>query len=208
MALRLFLVRHAETDWNRDRRYQGWTDSSLSEVGRVQAEAVARALATPALAAIYSSPLTRARDTAEAIARPHKLTVQVAEAFKEMGFGQWEGLRLADARDRDQALYQSWLDTPHLVTPPGAEALGDVKARVLAGLETLRSAHDGGSICLVTHAIVARVLILEALGLPLSRIWSIQVSPTGISELEFRPDWTALHRMNTLVHLDAAPAGR
>ncbi|HUG35967.1 MAG TPA: histidine phosphatase family protein, partial [Candidatus Limnocylindrales bacterium] len=186
----------------------GWTDSALSEVGRAQAEAVARALSTPALAAIYSSPLVRARDTAEAIARPHKLTVQVAAAFKEMGFGQWEGLRLAEARDRDQALYQSWLDTPHLVTPPGGETLGDVKARVLAGLETLRAEHDGGSICLVTHAIVARVLILEALGLPLSRTWSIHVSPTGISELEFRPDWTALHRMNTLVHLDAAPAGR
>lgn len=208
MALRLFLVRHAETDWNRDRRYQGWTDTPLSKAGRAQADAVARALSEPLLAAVYSSPLQRARDTAAAIALPHTVPVQVDEAFKEMRFGRWEGLTLDEARALDGALYQAWLDTPHLVTPPGGEALAEVKSRALAGLEDLKGKHDGRSVCLVTHAIVARILILGALGLPLDRIWSIQVSATGISELEFRPDWTALHRMNTRVHLGAAPAGR
>ena len=208
MALRIFLVRHAETDWNRERRYQGWSDTPLSVEGRVQADAVARALAEPPLAAVYSSPLERARETAAAIAKPHRLSVKEAPAFKEMRFGRWEGLTLADARDLDPALYQIWMETPHLVTAPDGESLADVKARVLAGLEQLKADHDGQSVCVVTHAIVARVLILEALALPLDRIWSIQVSATGISELEFRPDWTALHRMNTRAHLGAAPAGR
>ena len=207
-ALRLFLVRHAETEWNRERRYQGWTDRPLSSSGRQQAEAAARALREPLLAGVYSSPLRRALETASPIATLHKLDVQVEEAFKEMGFGRWEGLTLEEARAQDPDLYRSWIDTPHLVAPPGGEKLGEVKARVLAGLTELREAHAGASVCVVTHAITARILILEALGLGLDRIWSIQVSASGISELEFRPDWTAVHRMNTRVHLEAAPAGR
>ena len=79
---------------------------------------------------------------------------------------------------------------------------------MLAALGRLRAAHDGKSVCLVAHGLSARVLILEALGLPVSRVWAIHLASTGISELEFRPDWTALHRMNTLVHLDAVPAAR
>jgi len=208
MALRLLLVRHAETAWNRDRRYQGWTDTPLSDTGRAQAEAVAGALREPPLAAVYSSPLQRARDTAVPIARPHGLSVQVEAAFKEMGFGGWEGLTIEEARALDPAFYARWLAAPAHETPPGAEALADVKTRVVGGLEALRDEHDGRSVCLVTHAVVARILIVEALGLPLDRLWSVTVSPTGISELEFRPDWTALHRMNTRVHLETAPGSR
>src|SRR6185436_14234551 len=86
MGLRLFVVRHAQTDWNRERRYQGWQDSPLSEVGRGQAAAVARALQDGKLDAVYSSPLRRAVTTAEAIAAPHGLPVRVEEAFREIGF--------------------------------------------------------------------------------------------------------------------------
>ena len=119
MALRLLLVRHAETDWNRERRYQGWRDTPLSESGRGQAEAVARLLAGERLAAVWSSPLARARDTAAAIAGPQDLPVREAAAFKEMRFGEWEGLTSAEVRARFPVLYQDWRDTPHLVAVPG-----------------------------------------------------------------------------------------
>ena len=208
MGLRLFVVRHAQTDWNRERRYQGWQDSPLSEVGRGQAAAVARALEGGKLDAVYSSPLRRAVTTAEAIAAPHGLPVRVEEAFREIGFGAWEGLTLEEAQQRYPDETRHWNERPHEALPPGGEALGDVRRRVLAGLETLRAEHDGGSICLVTHGVPARLLILEVLGLDLSRIWAVHVATTGISELEFRADWTALHRMNTLTHLEAGPAAR
>jgi len=208
MSLRLLLLRHGETAWNRERRYQGWRDTPLSAEGLVQAEAAARELKEHAFAAVYASPLQRARDTAAAIAAPHGLEVETDPAFKELGFGQWEGLTLDEARAGFPTLYDGWAKTPHLFSPPGGESLAQARERVMAGLERLRAGHPDGIVCLVAHGIPVRILILEALGLPLERIWSLHSAPTGISELEFRDDWTALHRMNTLVHLDAVPAGR
>ena len=208
MSLRLLLLRHGETAWNRERRYQGWTDTPLSAEGLVQAEAAARELEEHTFAAVYASPLRRARDTAAAIAAPHGLDVETDPAFKELGFGRWEGLTLDEVRARDAAVYLGWAHTPHLVSPPGGESLVEARERVLAGLERLRAGHQDETVCLVAHGIPVRILILEALGLGLDRIWSLHSAPTGISELEFRDDWTALHRMNTLVHLDTVPAGR
>jgi broad specificity phosphatase PhoE len=207
MALRLFLLRHAQTVWNQERRYQGWQDPPLSEAGQAQARATAAALAGTPLQAVYASPLRRARETAAAVARPHGLAVRLHEGFKEMGFGLWEGRSVEEARALDAERYQAWIETPHLATPPGGEGLGEVQQRVLAGLGDLRAAHDGQTVCLVCHGITARILILEALGLPLPRLWSVQVSAAGLSELEFRPDWSALHRMNTVGHLDQAGVG-
>ncbi|HXJ80981.1 MAG TPA: histidine phosphatase family protein [Candidatus Methylomirabilis sp.] len=208
MSLRLVLVRHGETDWNRERRYQGQRDTPLSETGRAQAEAAGRLLAREQFQAVWSSPLRRARDTAAAIAAPKGLAVRVDEAFGEMRFGQWEGLTVDDVSARFPDLHRQWQGTPHLVAPPDAETLDEVRARTLKGLEGLRAAHDGQTVCLVTHGVTSRVLILEALGLGLDRIWSLHVSLTGITELEFRDDWAVVHRMNTLVHLDQLPQTR
>lgn len=202
MSVRLVVVRHAETEWNREGRYQGWRDTALSEIGRAQAQAVGRLLARQPLAAVWSSPLQRARDTAAAIAAPQGLVVREEPAFREMRFGAWEGLTRDEVSASFPAQYRGWSQTPHLVVPPGAETLEEVRARVLAGLEEVREAYEGQTVCVVAHGVSIRILILEALGLGLDRLWSLHVASTGISELEFRDDWAAVHRMNTLVHLD------
>ena len=199
--MRILLLRHAETEWNRERRFQGWQDSPLSATGREQAESAARLLAASPLAAVWSSPLARARETALLIAAPHRLPVQEADNFKEMGFGAWEGLTRGEVEQRFPAEIRAWAETPDKAGWPGAEALPVVRDRARAGLEALRAAHTGQTVCLVSHGITARVLILEALGLGLDRLWSIALASTGISELEFRDDWTTLHRMNSLIHL-------
>jgi len=199
--MRILLLRHAETDWNRERRFQGWRDVPLSATGREQAESAARLLAATRIEAVWSSPLARARDTAAIIAAPHRLAVQESDAFREMGFGEWEGLTRDEVRERFPDAHRAWAETPHEAAWPGAEPLALVRARALAGLEALRAAHTGQTICLVSHGITGRLLILEALGLGPDRLWSFQLSSTGISELEFRDDWTTLHRMNSLIHL-------
>src|SRR3989304_336666 len=151
MGLRLLLLRHAETAWNRERRYQGWTDTALSDAGRGQAEAAGRAPAAPPPPAGHARPPWRAAG-AQAPAR-----------------------------------YRAWLETPHLASPAGGESLEEVKRRVLAGLDALRNEHDEETVCLVAHGITARILILEALGLPLARVWSLHVSSAGLSGRGLRP---------------------
>src|SRR4029450_3963697 len=123
--MRLFLLRHAQTVWNLERRYQGWTDSALTDLGRGQAEAAAKALGVEALVAVYASTLTRARDTAAAIAAPHGLPVREDPDFREMAFGAWEGLTLDEARGKDPGGYRVWAETPELFTAPGGETLAE-----------------------------------------------------------------------------------
>jgi broad specificity phosphatase PhoE len=206
MAMRLIAVRHCETGWNRERRFQGWQDSPLSDRGRAQADAVSRALSAEKLGAVYASPLGRAVETAEAIARPHGLSVVADPAFKEMCFGAWEGLAVEDVKLKFPDDFQTWRAEPHRARFGGPETVETVQARTLAGLEALQARHDGQAIVVVSHSIVVRLITLHALGLPASRLWTVTAEPAGITEIEYRPGWTSVHRMNTQQHLEGALA--
>jgi broad specificity phosphatase PhoE len=201
--LRLLTVRHGETDSARERRFAGSRDVALNPRGRRQCEAVARALAGAHAAVVYASPLGRARESADLIAAPSGLPVRVEPAFREMAFGEWEGLTRAEVAQRYPHELAAWAETPHLVQPPGGERLDEVAARVTAGLSAMADAQGGQTVVLVSHAIVARLIVLEALGLGLDRLWSVDASPAGITEIEYQENWATVHRMNTLAHLDA-----
>ena len=211
-TLRLFVVRHGETRWSRELRFAGARDVGLTERGRLQAEAVARALADKLVALVYASPLERTRATAAVIAAPHRLEIQLEPAFREMAFGEWEGCTRTEIAARFPAAWAAWRATPHLVRPAGGESLGEVAGRVSAGVAELRDVHQGEAVVLVSHAIVIRLIVLEALGLGLDRLWSVDASPAGITEIEYHAEggdgrgWTVVHRMNTLSHLEAVEA--
>lgn len=201
-TLKLFIVRHAETAWTAGRRFSGQRDVPLAPGGAVQAEAVAQALAGQKVTAIYSSPLERARTTAEIVAKPHRLQVQVDAALREMGFGRWEGRTRDDVAASDPEAWAVWRETPHALTAHGGETLPDVAARVSTFVDGIRQRHGDDTVVLVTHAIVVRLIILAALGLGPDRLWSVDASPAGVSEVDLGPEWTTVHRMNTLTHLE------
>ena len=205
--IRLLIVRHGGTEWSRQRRFAGWRDVPLTAHGLVRSEAVARALGPPVpVRAVYASPLLRARTCAEPVARAHGLEVRIAPDFKEMGFGAWEGLSRNEAETRFPEAFALWRAEPHRLVVPGAERLLDVAARVERGLASLRAAHDGDTVVLITHAIVARLVALQALGLRPERLWSMDASPGGITEIEYREDWVTVHRLNTRAHLEPVAA--
>ena len=201
-AFRLFAIRHGATESSRARRFAGSRDVGLTAEGRTQCEAAARALADTPLAAVYTSPLERAQVSAEIIAAPHGLAVRVEPRFREMTFGAWEGLTRSELAERYPTDSAAWARTPHLVTPPGGERLDAVAARVARGVESLRAGHAGATVVLVSHAIVLRLLVLAALGLGPERLWTVDASPAGITEVEYHGAWTTVHRMNTVAHLD------
>jgi broad specificity phosphatase PhoE len=204
-ALRLFVIRHGETDFSRERRFAGARDVPLSARGRLQSEAVAAALAAETLAAVYTSPLERARASAELIAKPHSLELRIAPAFREMSFGEWEGLLREELAARSVSEATAWREIPHQAAPPGGERLAEVAARVADGIAHLREAHAGATVALVTHAIVTRLIVLQGLGLGPERLWSVDAAPAGITEIEYQGAWVTMHRMNTLAHLDGTP---
>jgi len=200
--LRVFVIRHGESTWIRERRFAGSRDVPLTDTGRRQCAAVARALAATGVVAIYASPLERARASAEVIAEPHRLPVRIVPAFAEMAFGAWEGLTRDEIRARFPEGWEQWRSAPHLCAPLGGETVSKVAERVGAGLTELQQAHADQTIVLVSHSIVMRVMVLGALGLGLDRLWTVDAAPAGITEIEYEPDWATVHRMNTVSHLD------
>src|SRR5438552_11351850 len=182
--LRLFVVRHGETAWSRERRFAGSRDVALEPEGLRQCEAVARALASQVVAAVYASPLERARASAELIAKPHRLPVEIDPAFGEMAFGEWEGLTREEVAARFPAAYEEWRHAPHLVRIAGGETLSQVAERARGAVQALAATHTGETIVLVTHAIVTRLIVLDALGLGPERLWTVDATPAGITEIE------------------------
>lgn len=203
---RLVAIRHGETQWARERRFSGGRDVPLTDRGRRQGHAIAAALPLGTLAAIYTSPLSRARDTADTIAAAHGIDVVVEPAFREMSFGAWEGLTRAEAAARWPRETAAWASAPQEAVPPGGERLVDVATRVSDAVARLHQRHGDATVAVVSHAVVIRLLVLTALGLGPARLWSVDASPAGISEIEYQGAWVTVHRMNTRSHLEGVRA--
>jgi phosphoserine phosphatase len=131
------------------------------------------------------------------------VAVKVDPDFREMGYGDWEGLTVREVEARFPLEFATWRQAPHQLLRPAGETLADVAKRVAHGLGELRATHSDQTVVLVTHAVVTRLLILSALGLEPDRYWAVDASPAGITEIEYRDDWITLHRVNTLAHLEA-----
>jgi broad specificity phosphatase PhoE len=147
----IVLVRHGETDWNRDRRVQGHTDIPLNATGREQARAVADALAGESFAAVYASDLTRAMETAAIVAEPLSLEVTPFPELREKSFGTWEGLTDAEVLTRfPDAHATGWGD---------GETTDEMAERVLAAVRRIGDAHRGARVLVVTHGGPMRALL-------------------------------------------------
>lgn len=163
----IVLVRHGETEWNRERRMQGQTDTPLSDLGRAQAEAVGRRLAQRAFAALYSSDLTRAWETAAAIARACGREIRADPDLRERTFGVFEGLTYDEMSRRypDEHARFSAREPDYAV--PGGESPRSFYERSLACLERIAAAHAGESVVVVTHGMVLDTLYRAARAMPL-----------------------------------------
>jgi alpha-ribazole phosphatase len=194
--MQLFLVRHGETAWNATARLQGQRDMPLSTAGQQQAVALARALATQPVQAVYSSDLQRAKETAHRIATTHGLSVQYEAQWREMAFGCWEGLTWAELQQRDPIALAAWQADPFHVPPPAGETLAQVSDRVQSALASLSAAHCTQTVVLVSHGGPLRLLLCVVLGLPAQAHWRFMLDPGSLSELHMDEQGAVLCRLN------------
>ena len=199
---RVFIVRHGQTEWNREERFRGTVDVPLNERGLAQARATAERLAGEGdIAAVYSSPRGRAWRTAEPIAAAFGLVVQPLAGIDDLNFGEWQGLTPAEVGERWPELYRRWQLAPHTVRFPGGDSLEVVRARALAALEAVVARHEGHGLVLATHKVVCKVLISAAIGLDNAHYWQVEVDNAGISLLEHVDGLYVLRRLNDNCHL-------
>ncbi len=203
----LYLVRHGATPANEQRPYvlQGHgIDTSLSETGRRQAEAVSEFLADRPLDAVFSSPMLRARETAAAIAAPHGLSPATLDGVSECDVGRWEGRDWGSIMEDDSEAYHRFMEDPSTHGYPEGESYGDVFDRVEGPINQLLARHRGQVIVLVAHNIVNRVYVANLMGWPLSRAREIRQDNTGINVIRGRDDEITLMSFNVRFHLDDA----
>ena len=199
--MRLLLVRHGETAWNAEQRYQGQSDVPLSQRGHEQAAALARVLTAETIHALYASDLQRAWATALAVATPLGLPVHKEPRLREITFGQWEGMTTAEIQARDAETLALWRTDPARIAPPGGETLQQVATRVRAAFDSLIATYQEQTIMLVAHSGTLRVLLCLALGFPVQAYRRFALNPTSLSELYISDQGAVLTRLNDTRHL-------
>jgi phosphoserine phosphatase len=200
--VKVFLVRHCETDHNRDGRVQGQSDAPLNERGRAQAACIAQALSSQQIQAVFSSPLQRAVQTAEPIAGALGLGIQLEPSLIEINVGEMDGLTSAEMRERYPEFMTAWIAGPDGSVPlPGGECLDEVQARAWRFVESLRDREGLEAAVCVTHHFVLLALIARAVRLPLSNISRMRHALGSYSVLDFRNERVQVSKLNETCHL-------
>jgi broad specificity phosphatase PhoE len=199
-AMQVILVRHGQTDWNREGIFRGRIDVKLNASGLREAEIIGEALRGADIDAVCSSPLSRALETALRIA-PDDGPVEALDEFTDMDFGAWQGLPREQVRKRYPELYDKWVTTPERVRIPGAETLGGVRRRALEGLDSLLEKHSGETVVIVSHGLVNKVLLCAVLGLEDSHFWKIKQDNGAINLFTYTREGTKLVMLNDTTHL-------
>ncbi|WP_163891973.1 bifunctional RNase H/acid phosphatase [Mycolicibacterium hippocampi] len=192
---RLLLLRHGQTELSVQRRYSGRGNPELTDLGARQAEAAAQYLGmNGGIAAVVSSPLRRAHDTASAAAGKLGLDVVVDEDLIETDFGAWEGLTFGEAAERDPELHRSWLrDTS--VPPPGGESFDAVATRVRSAQQRIVAEHSGQTVLVVSHVTPIKTLLRVALDAGPAILYRLHLDLASLSIAEFYPDGAASVRL-------------
>ena len=205
---RIILVRHGQTPWNKDKIFRGSRDIPLNDQGREEARLAGEWLKGETIHVAYCSPLSRARDTGEAIARHHGLNVEDLPGLTDLCYGDWEGLPLAEVKVKYADLYRRWETAPQTVRFPGGETLEEVKTRAMAAVQEAVRRHPGQTILLAAHRAVNKVLIAALIGLDNSHFWRIGQDTTAINRFEWSVlDTWQIMGLNDTCHLRGMARG-
>ena len=200
--VKVILIRHGETDWNRSRRIQGGNSyTRLNQTGRQQVESLALRLKGNKIQAIYSSPLQRAQHTARAVAHYHQLPVEIEPSLREIEVGELEGVQIAEVGKQLSQLLVRLNRGEELLKLPGGESLTEVQQRVWSTIQGLVDKHSDGVLVVVSHYFSILTAVCSVLNLPLHQIDKLRLSSSSISIFTFDEKATRLILFNDTCHL-------
>ncbi len=169
----LILIRHGETEWNTEGRWQGQVDVPLNSKGWVQAHSIAAVLLNSPISVIYSSDLQRAQDTAQVLADVKGLQVLLDPRLREIHQGEWQGLLINDIQKLYAKAFIQRQTNPLWVAPPGGETAIQVRERALASIQDIRQAYPDQSIAVVSHGFIIAVILAYYHNTPFEQVWDL-----------------------------------
>ena len=199
----IILVRHGQTVWNAEHRFQGQKDSPLTELGREQTRRVAARLSHTHIDAVYSSDISRARETAESIIAGRNLSVEPREDLRERSYGVLEGQTLEEAAATAGAWFLGWEADRIQKSPPAGESQPEMCERVMDTLSEIAQAHPNQTVVVATHAGPIKSAVYDILCVPLS-LWNLTfISNGSLTTLRGTPEVMRVVSFNDTCHLDS-----
>lgn len=199
-------IRHGETDWNRQQRFQGQIDVPLNDLGHAQARRLGERLGAEPADHLFSSDLQRAQQTAAPVAAAWRAATALVQGLREQGFGVLEGLDVPTIKARHPALWLRWQEHRADFALPGGESLQQFHARVIGAVKALAEAHPGRRLAVVTHGGVLDMLWRTAHGLALEGLRTCDIPNTGLNHLRWHQGTLDIVRWADASHLDGLPA--
>lgn len=201
--IKLYLVRHGETDGNAQQWYQGSTDVPLNARGIVQAKYLGDFLKDEQFTAVYSSDLLRAEKTAELVAAPHRLPVTTYAELREINFGEWEGHTYNEIIEQWPGEIETFYESDGTMRARGGESFAEVEERAMTKIRDILANHgDGDTVLVVSHGATIRCLIFGLLGLKLTRVWCFQQFNTAFNIIDYYGTKNVMTVMNSTRHLE------
>jgi phosphoserine phosphatase len=207
--MRMIIVRHGESEWNRIHRYQGQLDAPLSDLGLRQADALAERLKEEPIRYIYSSPLQRAARTAQAIATNHpNVPFEYSDELLEIHHGEWQGKYADEIVAQYSEGLREWREHPTRSQMPSGESFSNILKRTLDFKERTFTQHKDQTILVSTHDVIVKILVADALGMDMDRINRIWVTNASISVIEYGEGLPFLAVLSDASHLGAMASTR
>ena len=201
----LLFIRHGETDWNLQQRFQGQIDVPLNATGLAQAARLGQRLAAEPYDALFSSDLVRAQQTAAPLAAAWQLQPTLVPGLREQSFGVLEGLDVPTIKQRHADLWQQWLEHRGSYALPGGESLRQFHARVMDAVRELAAEGAGRRLAIVTHGGVLDMLWRTAHGLSLDGLRECEIPNTGLNRLRWAGNTLQIERWADDAHLGGLP---
>lgn len=194
-ATRIYLIRHGEVEGHEEKRYNGQADVALTPKGQAQFGMLQMRLQKKEISAVYSSDLQRCREGARLLAASHGVDPIENEELRELHIGDWEGLTWQELQQRYPQQWQARLDDIVNYQVPGGESLVEMATRVMPAIEKIVAEHPGEELIVVAHGGVNRVVLLDAIGAPLERLFHIEQDFGCLNAIDYYPDGRAIVTM-------------